>query len=207
MSDADCTPGREPRSVVASFCRVLTYQYRYESVFCAFLFSVCIFTWCLWVWLLIPSAVVLPGRDYKKGVDRWRTGDTCRQYHECSPLFAESSEVVFICWFHGILFHQNTHFTLFDKEASASLGLRTPGPLCLWIPLGDFRPQSHAMSPNCVDRSMPVELFCIECCVECCPLTCWNVVFITCEWKCHRLIQSDVKHFGCCVRSCWHKQY
>ena len=56
-----------------------------------------------------------------------------------------------------------------------------PG-LCLWIPLGDFRPQSHAMSPNCIDRSIPVELFCIERCVECCPLSCWNVIFLHHVW-------------------------
>jgi len=31
------------------------------------------------------------------------------------PIFEESSQVIFICWFHCILFHQNAYFTLTKK--------------------------------------------------------------------------------------------
>ena len=69
-------------------------------------------------------------------------------YHECPPLFEESRQVIFICWFHGILFYQNTYFTLIlTKNLQLLL-------------LGDFilRPSTMAlpldsMSPNrVVDR-------------------------------------------------------
>jgi len=58
------------------------------------------------------------------------------------------SQVVFDCWFHGILFHQNILYFNVDKKASL---LGDPDPLpgpCPRTPMVEFRPYSLLCPPN-----------------------------------------------------------
>jgi len=61
-------------------------------------------------------------------------------YHECPPLFKKSS---CLCWFHGILFHQNTYFTLVLTKRLQLLGEFVPQ-----TPYQDLGPAGGLPSPE-----------------------------------------------------------
>jgi len=104
-------------------------------------------------------AQITAGQAQAKGVDRY--GDTYPNiwtgghYCECPPIIwgVKSSQVVSVCSFHGILFHQNTFYLNVVKEASVPL----PNcRFCPWIPQGDFRPPDSVLFPPYGDRSTPI---------------------------------------------------
>jgi len=107
-----------------------------------------------------------------KGIDRYGRGGTCPppifglvdgvHYHECPPNIwgVKSSQVVFICCFHGILFHQNAYCTLMLTKKLQLLGDFIPRPPYMALPrdpAGDFRPLDPLLCPpNREDRSTPL---------------------------------------------------
>jgi len=132
--------------------------------------------------LALMSGIVKRGLQWKarpvpKGVDRDRHIPstlspniwTGVHYHDSFLIIwgVQSSQDVFrpICWFRGILLHQNAYFTLTVTRTLQFLGEFVPRPptravplLCPWIVQGgtDFQPQSPPMSPNHGDWSTPM---------------------------------------------------